>query len=92
MPEISKYSNTQNKVTAVDFSSNHPYHVVVEKVTRSLWAPAVDGSGQETKWFYERARGQYMDEMARERTPANMKKFRTIHPTSQDARDVRRYP
>ena len=39
VPEISKYSNTQNKVTLVDFSSNHPYHVAVEKVTRSLWAP-----------------------------------------------------
>jgi hypothetical protein len=83
VPEISKYSNTQNKVTAVDFSSNHPYHVAVEKVTRSLWAPAVDGSGQETKWFYERARGQYTDALARERTPANQKKFRTIHPVAQ---------
>ena len=36
VPEISRYSNTQNKVTLVDFSSNHPYHVAVEKATRSL--------------------------------------------------------
>ena len=83
VPEISKYSNTQNKVTLVDFSSNHPYHVAVEKVTRSLWAPAADGSGQETQWFYERARGQYADALARERTPARQKAFRVIHPLSQ---------
>lgn len=83
VPEISKYSNTQNKVTLVDFSSNHPYHVDVEKITRSLWAPASDGSGQETRWFYERARGQYADALARERTTARQKAFKTIHPLSQ---------
>jgi hypothetical protein len=83
VPEISKYSNTQNKVTLVDFSSNHPYHVAVEKVTRSLWAPAADGSGQETRWFYERARGQYTDALARERTPARQKAFKALHPLSQ---------
>ncbi len=83
VPEISKYSNTQNKVTLVDFSSNHPFHVEVEKVTRSLWAPAADGSGQETRWFYERARGQYADALARERTPARQRAFRTLHPLRQ---------
>jgi hypothetical protein len=83
VPEISRYSNTQNRVTVVDFSSNHPFHVAVEKVTRTLWAPAADGSGQETKWFYERARGQYTDALARERTPANQRKFKALHPTAQ---------
>jgi hypothetical protein len=83
VPEISKYSNTQNKVTLVDFSSNHPFHVELEKVTRSLWAPAADGSGQETRWFYERARGQYADALARERTPARQRIFRTLHPLRQ---------
>lgn len=83
VPEISKYSNTQNKVTIVDFSSNHPFHVELEKVTRSLWAPAVDGSGQETKWFYERARGQYADALNKERTPAKQKQFKIIFPLRQ---------
>lgn len=83
VPEISRYSNTQNKVTVVDFSSNHPFHVAVEKVTRSLWAPATGGSGQETRWFYERARGAYADALARERTPAAQRRFKIIHPTSQ---------
>lgn len=83
VPEISRYSNTQNKVTLVDFSSNHPFQVEVEKITRSLWAPASAGSGQETRWFYERARGQYADALARERTPARQRAFKTLHPLRQ---------
>ena len=83
VPSISRFSNTQNKVTLVDFSSNHSYHVEIEKITRSLWAPAADGSGQETRWFYERARGQYADALARERTPARQRVFKAIHPLSQ---------
>ncbi|MEV5754941.1 AIPR family protein [Actinoallomurus sp. NPDC052308] len=83
VPEISKYSNSQNAVTLVDFSSNNPFHVNVERITRTLWAPAVDGSGVETRWFYERARGQYADAEAKARTPAAKKKFKALHPTKQ---------
>jgi hypothetical protein len=83
VPSISKYSNTQNKVTVVDLSANHPFHVALEKGTRELWAPAAEGSGQETKWFYERARGQYTDALARERTDAARKRFQLVHPVRQ---------
>lgn len=83
VPEISRFSNTQNKVTVVDFSSNDPYHVELEKVTRTLWAPAVEGSGQETKWFFERARGQYADALNRERTTAKQRAFKIQYPTRQ---------
>jgi hypothetical protein len=83
VPEISRFSNTQNKVTVVDFSSNDPYHVELEKLTRALWAPAVAGSGQETKWFYERARGQYSDALNRERTPARQRAFKVQYPLKQ---------
>jgi hypothetical protein len=83
VPEISRFSNTQNKVTVVDFSSNDLYHVELEKLTRTLWAPAVAGSGQETKWFYERARGQYADALNRERTVARQKAFKVQYPLKQ---------
>ncbi|MGQ4729364.1 AIPR family protein [Streptomyces sp. Ju416(a)] len=83
VPMISEYSNTQNRVTLVDFSSNHEYHVAVQRITRSLWAPATDGSGQETHWFYERARGQYTDEVAKARTPAKQRTFKKLNPTKQ---------
>lgn len=44
VPMISEYSNTQNRVTLVDFSSNHEYHVAVQRITRSLWASATTGA------------------------------------------------
>ena len=83
VPKISQYSNTQNKVTLVDFSSNHEFHVAFERVSRSLWAPATDGSGQETRWFYERARGQYADKSAEHGTRAAQRKFKLITPSQQ---------
>lgn len=83
VPKISEYSNTQNRVTQVDFSSNHDYHVEIQRITRSLWAPAADGSGQETHWFYERARGQYTDELAKARTPARQRQFKKLNPTKK---------
>ncbi|MFI0826699.1 AIPR family protein [Streptomyces roseolus] len=83
VPKISRYSNTQNKVTLVDFSSNHEFHVDFERISRTLWAPPVDGGSQETRWFYERARGQYTDESAKHRTPATQRKFKLITPTRQ---------
>jgi hypothetical protein len=36
-----------------------------------------------TRWFFERARGQYADAVVRERTPAAQKKFKTEHPVNQ---------
>lgn len=69
-PLISEYSNTQNRVTTADFSSNDPFHVELEKLSRRIWAPAVDGSQKQTRWFYERSRGQYMDQLSRVHIPA----------------------
>lgn len=83
VPAISKYSNTQNKVTTADFSSNDPFHVELEKLSRAVWAPTAGGGAQETRWFYERARGQYADALNREKTPAKRKAFKTLHPLRQ---------
>ena len=60
VPKISRYSNTQNTVNEADFASNDPFHIMIEKLANSIWAP-----GEQTRWFYERARGQY--EVARNR-------------------------
>ena len=83
VPKISAYSNNQNKVQIADFSSNEPFHVAVEKLSRETWSPPVGSSSKQTKWFYERARGQYRDEEARAGTPARKREFREIYPTRQ---------
>ena len=82
VPSISRFSNTQNKVTAADFSSNDKYHVDIEKLSRVVWAPSPTGDGPETHWFYERARGQYADELAR-RTAAQQRAWKLSNPTRQ---------
>lgn len=61
VPLISEYANSQNRVAAADFFANHPFHVRMEEFSRRIWAPSADGSFKETKWFYERARGQFLD-------------------------------
>ncbi len=83
VPLISRYANTQNRVSVSDLSSNDPFHIEVESLSRSVWAPATGSTMRETRWFYERARGQYADALNREMTQARRRVFREIHPTSQ---------
>lgn len=82
VPRISEYANTQNKVNAADFFSNHPFHVRMEGFSRRLWAPAQQGAQRETKWFYERARGQYADAQSK-LTPGEQKRFQAEYPKLQ---------
>lgn len=82
VPKISEYANSQNKVNAADFFANHPFHVRMEDFSRRLFAPSPDGSFRESKWFYERARGQYQDARGT-LTLAQQKKFDLEYPKAQ---------
>lgn len=82
VPRISEYANTQNRVNAADFFSNHPFHVRMEGFSRRIWAPAQKGSQRETRWFYERARGQYADAQSN-LTPSEQRRFKAEHPKPQ---------
>ena len=76
---ISMFSNSQNKVNLADFSANDPYHVELEKLANSTWAP-----GEQSQWFYERARGSYKVMRAKlAPTPAKRKEFDLRFPPSQ---------
>jgi hypothetical protein len=81
---ISEYANTQNKVSISDLSSNRPFHVELEKISRSVWAPPSAGQSGQTRWFYERARGQYKNARIKEGfTKAKQKAFDLKNPKSQ---------
>lgn len=82
VPRISEYANTQNRVNAADFFSNHPFHIRMEGYSRRLWAPAQQGAQRETRWFYERARGQYADAQAK-LSPPELRKFKAENPKPQ---------
>ncbi len=79
---ISEYSNSQNKVNKSDFFSNSPFHVKIEKISRRLNAPAVQGSVYTTKWYYERARGSYAQETLG-KSQAEIKAFQRENPPEQ---------
>lgn len=82
VPKISEYANSQNRVMASDFFANHPFHIRVENFSRRLYAPSPDGTFRESKWFYERARGQYADARAY-KTTAQRRKFDIEYPRRQ---------
>ena len=82
--QISEYANTQNKVSVSDLSSNRPFHIELEKLSRNIWAPPSGGQVVQTRWFYERARGQFRNAMMKEGfTKAKLKAFELKNPKSQ---------
>lgn len=82
VPKISEYANTQNKVNAADFFSNHPFHIRIENYSRNVIFAAREGERHDSKWFYERSRGQYINERGR-RTGSDQRKFDLEFPKSQ---------
>ncbi len=79
VPRISTFANTQNKIQIADFSANDPFHRRIEELSRTIWAPAVNGQKAQN-WFYERARGQYADMLTRESTAKRKKEYKETHP------------
>jgi hypothetical protein len=81
---IAEYANTQNRVSASDLSSNRENHVLIEKLSRTIWAPPISGETSQTRWFFERSRGQYKNERIRFGiTPSKRKQFDKQNPRNQ---------
>lgn len=77
--DISRYANSQNAVRQSDLSANKPFHVEIEKHSRSVYCP--DGVSQ---WFYERAAGSYNTMLIREgNTPARLKALKDAIPSAR---------
>jgi len=62
--KVSEYANTQNKVNKSDFFSNNPFHKEFKSYSQRIWVSAVGGTQRRTHWFYERVRGEYLNEQA----------------------------
>jgi hypothetical protein len=87
IPIISRSANSQNKVDEADFFSNHPYHIRIEEYSRRVLAPPVDGNQYQTAWFYERARGQYVQEQMK-LTRSERIRYQLKNPKAQLLRKV----
>lgn len=79
VPNISRYSNSQNSVQIADFSSNDPYQRKMETLSRATWTPALNGK-KPINWFYERTRGQYAEQLGLVPTPSKRRDFKESHP------------
>jgi hypothetical protein len=79
---ISKYANSQNKINMSDFSANDEYHIRMEQLSRNTYIPTEKGKSLD-RWFYERARGQYLVEVNRQLTLALKKQFKEHNPKSR---------
>lgn len=79
---ISQCANSQNAVSDADFFSNHPFHVLMEKLSAKVMAPPVDGNPYQATWFYERSRGKWEQEQMK-MTVAERKKYCEMHPKTQ---------
>lgn len=82
VPRISRYANTQNRISEADFFSSHAFHLAMEQISRRVSAPPRPGALSGSKWFYERARGQYRDATAYA-TPAQKRKHELEFPRAQ---------
>lgn len=79
---ISRCANCQNPVSDADFFSNHPFHVMMENLSRKVMAPPAAGKPYQTIWFYERSRGKWEQEQMK-LTDAKRKTFCEQHPKNQ---------
>ena len=82
VPNIARYANTQNKVSEADLFSNHQFHRRIDEIAERMWAPRAPGTPSMTRWYYERARGQYLNAQGR-LTPAKKIEFLMLNPKKQ---------
>lgn len=92
VPKISRYANTQNRISEADFASSDTFQITIQRISRRLSAPPRQGSLAGSKWFYERARGQYKDAQAY-LSSAGRTKFELEYPKDQmiDKTDLAKY-
>ena len=80
--EISASTQSQQTTRDTDFSSNHPFHLQMERLSRRVLAPSINGNPHQTKWFYERhRRGWYQEQITM--NLHQIRNFLNIYPKQQ---------
>ena len=88
---ISFSTNSQTAIKNSDFSPNEPYLIDLEKFSRSEWVP--NGNSKPVcKWYFERTRGQYLDQLS-QLSGFNEKSFKREYPKNQkiNKTDIAKY-
>ena len=79
VPNIARFANRQNKVDEADFSSNNPFLVKLESLSRKKYVINPLNRNQSLLWFFERVKGQYK-EISNKKTPAQQRLFKEQNP------------
>lgn len=80
VPNIARFANSQTKVTELDLSSNNPFFVQIESLSRKKYVVNPENKNQSLLWFFERTNGQYREIINRQ-TPAQQRKFKEQNPS-----------
>jgi hypothetical protein len=81
VPNISRFANSQNKVSDLDLSSNNPFFIQLENLSRKKYVVNPENRNQSLLWFFERTNGQYRETLNKQ-TPAQQKKFKEQNPSN----------
>lgn len=81
VPNISRYANSQNKVSELDLSSNNPFFIQIENLSRKKYVVNPENKNQSLLWFFERTSGQYRETLNKQ-TPTQQKKFKEQNPNN----------
>jgi hypothetical protein len=83
VPFISRYANSQNKVSELDLTSNNPFLQRLEELSRTTYAINPADSNKQTIWFLERVKGQYKEALNKEPTKGKKDAFKLRYPRNQ---------
>lgn len=83
VPFIARFANTQNRISEADFFANSPFHVRMQEISTRVTSGPKPGEISPTKWFYERARGSYLNEKNKLNSKSEVAKFEKTYPRNQ---------
>lgn len=83
VPFISRYANSQNKVTELDLTSNNLFLQRLEELSRTTYAISNEDRNKQSIWFFERVSGQYKEAINKEPTKGKQDAFKLKYPKSQ---------
>ncbi|WP_010663999.1 AIPR family protein [Marinilabilia salmonicolor] len=83
VPFISRFANSQNKVSELDLTSNSPFLQRLEELSRTTYAVDSEDRNKQTIWFFERVKGQYKEALNKEPTKSKENAFKLKFPKNQ---------
>lgn len=83
VPNISRFANSQNKVSDLDLTSNNIFLQQLESLSRTTYAMSPDDHNTQTIWFFERVKGQYKEALNKEPTKGKKDAFKLKYPRQQ---------